>query len=1371
MRLMERTAGRPGDSALFVMEKVTGRRASTVPMTHDALVAGVKSLAERVGLNPASYAGHSLRRGGATAAMRLHVNSSYIKMQGDWKSDCFERYCELDTEQKLILPGAMAEAAATVDRLATWQKQRAQIMAWVTEHGSELQEIPEAVGSLTDALIEAELFSVDAAGALVLGAWPAVAGAWAVRKTAEIEKFDAVSEWVRMMLALRLPVPTGASPSATTGGAGASGGGGAAPSGAPTAPTAPTVTAGGSGAGASVEGGPGGGAPAGAAGAQGGLGTGTIAAAIAAPGAGASALVQSITATTGGTGTTTGSTAWGGPAALGAGATVVDPQSIVAAIAAAIGAKLDAFGERLATLEAHRSTAGSAPAVLSGMEPPEARELRCAIRDSVATAEDWDVPRCVQACTDLVHEAARLRPQLTTLRGVHPFGKTPMRTLEAHAFEPLAFILPEVRVEECELDELPPGSEATLEHWRAFVHLLQARVGEFQRFVKSQVPTFPISDVMVASFFRKRKRVTFEGDEEEARAAGGGRGALPPLDAARRDRLATLGAGFRTVNEEQLARALRGELAPEDVVRPPGAGPPLIAVPSRGALAGIDLVVSPVQRLLQEDEGRLKLKYGELTMVPKKKKSKNFAEWEQGFLRILCEAPAEARDDLMDFVEWARTIAAEFLFYHFSEFYEHLVRQVQRSATGISHDGYDRVWRVYRHMADVKEKVKEVTKKPYSWRRDAGFEQPKQTAPEDAGGGRGKGKGAGGRGGRGGRSGGRGGRGGISDACYGHNEGNCKHQPNCHFRHLRADILLLATIETMEACGTSESERRCFEEECVRVGRESGDGHIFLAGWRLPLGVIALGMVEKLEHDEFTTVKEAYGMMRPGYWMVKAEEAMMLLVEFVTFLGFKINNAKCEGPAQVLEFLGVLLDTSGAASIDEERIAVVVQKAGDLRAQAARGMVARRRLESLLGRMVRLPRPVLDDLSVLEQVVRRYNGKRVLLERQLVDQRHFAMDASGTLGFGGVWEHLFFMLSWEDLARMSGTTVVVRIDNQSAMYQPVYITTKDNLLANLLSWLDMPRFLAEHKAFLRADIWRQDRDDWMVCPKFDGHNAWGNLPFSIMFAILKNFLKCKRRQQWGTAACFLVPVWDGDAGWELVKSLPQELQREAERYQAEALAPETRRCYGTGVRAFVTFCISFACLGCLEPLLPATDVTLCMFITYCSWPVMPLTLADLAKMAVLISSHDLGQEALWAAILVGFFGLFRKDNLTTGKAGSLLCPVRALMRLMQRTAGLGSLRHGEGDGPASCGVADDDALVAGIKSLAERLGLDPSSYAGHSLRRGGATAAMRLDVASIYIKMQGDWKSDCFERYCELDTEQKLILPGAMAEAAAAADR
>ncbi|KAK3262249.1 hypothetical protein CYMTET_28879 [Cymbomonas tetramitiformis] len=266
----------------------------------------------------------------------------------------------------------------------------------------------------------------------------------------------------------------------------------------------------------------------------------------------------------------------------------------------------------------------------------------------------------------------------------------------------------------------------------------------------------------------------------------------------------------------------------------------------------------------------------------------------------------------------------------------------------------------------------------------------------------------------------------------------------------------------------------------------------------------------------------------------RAEEAMMLPVELVTFLGFKVNNAKCEGPSQVLEFLGVLLDTSGdvcTASIDEERIAVMVRQASELTAQAARGMVSRRALELLLGllafcshvvwglslytrrgfnflaatvgsKMVRLPHQVLEDLTVLEQVVRQYNGKKVVLERRLVDERHFATDASGTLGFGGVWERLFVMLSWADLARlpqrpwfprragcpsncinylelyavwwaavlwghrMSGHTVVVNIDNQSAMHQ-------------VESWWGLVAYLP----LLRQDIFVCAKHDIRLQPK------------------------------------------------------------------------------------------------------------------------------------------------------------------------------------------------------------------------------------------------------------------------------------------------
>ncbi|KAK3235403.1 hypothetical protein CYMTET_54397 [Cymbomonas tetramitiformis] len=63
-------------------------------------------------------------------------------------------------------------------------------------------------------------------------------------------------------------------------------------------------------------------------------------------------------------------------------------------------------------------------------------------------------------------------------------------------------------------------------------------------------------------------------------------------------------------------------------------------------------------------------------------------------------------------------------------------------------------------------------------------------------------------------------------------------------------------------------------------------------------------------------------------------EFLLLLREFVTFLGFEVNDDKCEGPFQAMEFLGILLSTEGnqcTASISEDRILVVQQKIADIR--------------------------------------------------------------------------------------------------------------------------------------------------------------------------------------------------------------------------------------------------------------------------------------------------------------------------------------------------------------------------------------------------------------------------------------------------------
>ncbi|KAK3251216.1 hypothetical protein CYMTET_39439 [Cymbomonas tetramitiformis] len=698
----------------------------------------------------------------------------------------------------------------------------------------------------------------------------------------------------------------------------------------------------------------------------------------------------------------------------------------------------------------------------------------------------------------------------------------------------------------------------------------------------------------------------------------------------------------------------------------------------------------------------------------------------------------------------------------------------------------------------------------------------------------------------------------------------------------------------------------------AEIEKETSERRIFRAEGRLPWGVSALGMVEKvkngkvkyrpvwdysrpvregvnaridLEKDKFSTVKDAYALLRPGLWMVKvdldsayrsvgvasqfwpaqcfewrgvrymdarapfgiralpgifmrytraivdwmqarglqcvgylddffmvasakeeAEERMMLLVEFISFLGFKVNSAKCEGPEQVMEFLGVSLSTSGrvcTTAISEDRMVFV-----------------RSTLQEVF----------LDVLGGLE-------AKPWFPFRAGVPESEHI-------------NYLELFTVWNCSKFASGMR---------------YITTKDNKLSDLLSRLRLQEFHLEHRAFMRASVWMQDKDDWMLDPvewvsldrefgpftldacvavsraktfcaeswrreedarvqSFAGHQAWGNLPFSVMYGIVVNFLRCKKRQQMGTVGTFLVPVWSPREGkapgrtWELVSWLPEALLSEQHRYEEEALARSTWGAYNTGARVFVTFCIAFVCLGCLEPLLPATDATLVWFITFSSWfvapgtiknymagirqlhlqrghewrpiserfrvvatlqgvrrhwerpskPVMPLTPQNVYDMARHVDFKSLSDLSLWAAILVGFFGLFRKDNLTAGKEeafnsraalvrddvmltadkstvwtrvrysktiqcgeryhwvplrevpGSPLCPVTALQCLMMRTA------DRAGDSPLF--VAEKAAgrkvqvvplthtgLVAGIKRLTAAAGLQPEKYAGHSL--------------------------------------------------------
>lgn len=54
-----------------------------------------------------------------------------------------------------------------------------------------------------------------------------------------------------------------------------------------------------------------------------------------------------------------------------------------------------------------------------------------------------------------------------------------------------------------------------------------------------------------------------------------------------------------------------------------------------------------------------------------------------------------------------------------------------------------------------------------------------------------------------------------------------------------------------------------------------------------------------------------------------------------------------------------------------------------------------------------------------------------------------------------------------------------------------------------------------------------------------------------------------------------------------------------------------------------------------------------------------------------------------------------------------------------------------------------------FKAIAQQLGLDPSRYAGHSLRRGGCTAMFLAGVAEAMIAAHGRWRSAAFRQYLD----------------------
>lgn len=206
---------------------------------------------------------------------------------------------------------------------------------------------------------------------------------------------------------------------------------------------------------------------------------------------------------------------------------------------------------------------------------------------------------------------------------------------------------------------------------------------------------------------------------------------------------------------------------------------------------------------------------------------------------------------------------------------------------------------------------------------------------------------------------------------------------------------------------------------------------------------------------------------------------------------------------------------------------------------------------------------------------------------------------------------------------------------------------------------------------------------------------------------------------------------------------------------------------------------------------------------------LPITPALLLQFLGKLDLRSPTDSAVWAAALLLFFGLLRRNNAlcspsTFDPEGSLrrqdisvhewgmlvrirrtktiqnkerclmiplprmpshrLCPVQAIFHAFSLTPGAPS------DGPAfvlPCAAGfrplSPAAFVSRIRSLVSLCGEDSTRYAGHSFRRGGASWAYSSGVPVDTIRILGDWRSQAYTAYispnlsCVRDSIKQMI--------------
>lgn len=111
--------------------------------------------------------------------------------------------------------------------------------------------------------------------------------------------------------------------------------------------------------------------------------------------------------------------------------------------------------------------------------------------------------------------------------------------------------------------------------------------------------------------------------------------------------------------------------------------------------------------------------------------------------------------------------------------------------------------------------------------------------------------------------------------------------------------------------------------------------------------------------------------------------------------------------------------------------------------------------------------------------------------------------------------------------------------------------------------------------------------------------------------------------------------------------------------------------------------------------------------------------------------------------------------------GSCLCPVSAynnMLRLVPAAPGSPAFILPDG---SPIVYKDFHKILRGCLSI---LGLDAQKFSSHSFRRGGATFSFACGLPSECIQSQGDWRSDAYKLYIDINAKQRVVVAKTLAK-------